>query len=308
MTDFASRAPGRPACEVTVLIPTLNRPALCERAIRSVLEQLGVEPQVLISENGSDASFGSAYDELFGALPRSVRVLRHPKRMPVEQHIPLLIGLVETTYVVLLADDDQLTPTFVARALDAVQASPAGAVFGRYCLDHQSAGTSPTRDIDYTAESGVRRALKFIVKRDDGFIYGMHRTQILKASMTHFKPFQIFRQPTLMNIAYAPLVASLCAAPYLHLRGEPVLRYMVDSVKTESYLGEGRLRKLIELIGCEWVLVGRYMCIASVHGGRGAAWVIGPVAATMACWHSGRYLMLALRRLALIALASARRA
>ena len=293
---------------VTVVIPTLNRPELCRVAVGSVLDQVGVECLVLISENASDDVYVQAYCDLFGSLPDRVRVLRHAQRMAVEQHLPYLLGLVETKYVVLLADDDRLTPSFIARALQVAEASAAGSVFGSYCLDNLANGTTSIRDIDHSASSSLLQVMRFITRRDDGFIYGLHRTEVLRSSMAYFKPFQIFGRRALMNVAFAPLMACLLAAPYRHLAGEPVLRYQVDSVKSEPYLGEHRARKLLELISCEVILVGRFLRIASVGGGPKAVLLVAPLATGMACWHCVKYLALAARRVMLMALSLGRRA
>src|SRR5665213_217819 len=117
---------------VTVVIPTLNRPGPAGFAIRSVLDQVGFKAAVTISENCSDPQFSAAYAELFASLPAHVRIVRQARRLAVEDHFPKLLELVETPYIVLLADDDLLAPTFLMRALPLARATKSASVFGPY--------------------------------------------------------------------------------------------------------------------------------------------------------------------------------
>lgn len=281
---------------VTVVIPTLNRPALCAAAIRSVVEQHGVVCRILVSENCSEPQHAEPYAQLFQSLPAQVRVLRRSQRMSVEAHFPLLLDQVDTEYVVLLADDDVLHPSFVARALAHAQTTQAGAVFGPYCSQQQAGAAIQNRDFDYTAKSAFLRALRFLCNRNDAFIYGLFRTEVLRAGMVNFQPLQILGRRTLIRIAYAPLLACLLAAPYGHLPGKAVWINTADSAKSEAYLARNRARKLVELVLGEWILAARFIRIVRRARGVGMALALAPVVATMAAWHCVAFILLALRR------------
>ncbi len=285
---------------VTVVIPTLNRPHTCAAALRSALEQADGSCEVVVSDNASDALHASAYDALFASLPARVRVVRRSRRLSLEEHFPSLLAQVHTLWVVLLADDDTLAPSFVARALALADQSGAGLVFGSYASVETSTGTTRVRSFDYSHPSRVVRAWRFLCRRDDAFIYGLIRTDVLRLALAEFQPLRILGQRTLTRIAYAPLLVALLAAPYAHLAGEPVWVRSEDSVKNESYLGENNVRKLVMLLLGEPVLAVRFVRVAWRAGGAGLALALLPAAVLMALVHCVGFVLQGAGRLARI--------
>ena len=296
-------APPPPAASarVTVVIPTLNRPQTCAAALHSALEQVDVECEVVLSDNASDTLHAQAYDALFASLPPRVRVIRRNQRLNLEDHFPFLLTQVSTPWVVLLADDDTLSPSFVARALALADQSGAGLVFGPYASVEIATGTSRIRSFDYSHPARIVRAWRFVCRRDDAFIYGLMRTDVLRMALAEFRPLRILGQRTLTRIAYAPLLAGLLAAPYAHLAGEPVWVRSEDSVKNESYLGDNNVRKLVMLLLGEPVLAARFVRVAWRLGGAGLALALLPVAGVMALVHCGGFVLQGAVRLVHIA-------
>lgn len=306
MMETATTATTAVPARVTVVIPTLNRPHTCAAALRSALEQAGEVCDIVVSDNASDALHASAYDALFAALPARaqlgarVRVVRRNQRLNLEEHFPFLLTQVHTPWVVLLADDDTLAPNFVARALARADESGAGLVFGPYASVETSIGTSRTRSFDYSHSWRVVRAWRFLCRRDDAFIYGLIRTDVLRLALAEFQPLRILGQRTLTRIAYAPLLVALLAAPYAHLAGEPVWVRSEDAVKNESYLGESNVRKLVMLLLGEPVLAVRFVRVAWRAGGAGLALALLPAAVLMALVHCVGFVLQGAGRLARI--------
>lgn len=282
---------------VTVVIPTMNRPESARAAIRSALDQVGVQVRLLVSDNCSEPRFEAAYAELFASLPTRARVLRQPERLAVEDHFPRLLELVDTRYVLLLADDDTLSPWFLGRALALAAQRPAGSVFGPYRAERQRTGRSQTHDFDYTHRSAWLRAVHFLCRRNDAFIYGLFRTELLREAMKEFRPLTVLGRQTLIRIAYASLFSCLLAAPYAHVAGEAVWINAADSVKSQSYLGDNKIRKLVELLLGEWVLAARFLRVARARGGLGFAFAVAPVVVIMAAFHCVAFTLMAARRL-----------
>jgi glycosyltransferase involved in cell wall biosynthesis len=281
---------------VTVVIPTLNRPGTAKAAIQSVIDQVGVRSCVLVSENCSDPRFAAAYAGLFESLPENVRVMRQPVRLPVESHFQRMLEHVDTRYVVLLADDDVMAPSFLARAVALASDAGAGSVFGPYATLHRQTGRSRTMDFDYTHRSAGLRALHFLCRRHDAFIYGLFRTELLREAMAEFRPLVVLGRRTLTRIAYAPLFFCLLAAPYAHLHGDVVWTQTIDSVKNETYLGENRVWKLVVLVLGEWVLVARFLRLARAQGGCLLSLALAPAIVAMAVFHCAAFSMMACKR------------
>ena len=282
---------------VTVVIPTLNRPETAKVAIGSVLAQAGVQRRLLVSENCSDTRFETAYGALFASLPADVTVVRQPLRLPVEEHFRSLLEHVDTRYVVLLADDDVMAPQFLARAVARALETGAGSVFGPYVTVLQRTRRSLAREFDYTHRSAWLRALHFVCRRDDAFIYGLFGTKVLREAMVDFRPLVVGGRRTLTRIAYAPLLACLLAAPYAHLRGEPVWTSIADTVKSQTYLSENKIGKLVVLLAGEWVLAARLLRVARSHGGLPLGIALAPVVGVMAALHCVAFSVMAGKRL-----------
>ena len=308
MTAAAADVSEAGPASVTVVIPTLNRPDTARAAIRSALDQVGVQARLLVSDNSSEARFDAAYAELFASLPAQARALRQPERLAVEDHFPRLLALVDTRYVVLLADDDTLAPWFLGRALALAAERQAGSVFGPYRADRQRTGRSQTHDFDYTHRSVTLRALHFLCRRNDAFIYGLFRTELLREAMKEFRPLRVLGRKTLIRIAYAPLFSCLLAAPYAHVAGEAVWINAADSVKSQAYLGDNKVRKLVELVLGEWVLAARFLRVARSRGGLGFGLVLAPVIAAMAAFHCLAFTLMAAKRFAFAIAARLQRA
>ena len=295
------------APRVTIAIPTLNRPHTCELAIHSALDQAGVDCHILVSENGSDPEFAARYEALFARLPERVRVLRQPRRLAVEDHLPALVGRVGTPYVVVLADDDALVPGFVARALALAERGGHAMVFGPYRTEWKASGKAIVREFDYTSRNRYLRILKFVARRNDSFIYGLFETSVLNAGMQEFRPLSIVGRRTLTRIAYAPLFACLLAGSYGHLHGDAVWVGTVDSAKAESYLGRSNVGKLVYLVLGEGVLAARFIRIAAAREGAVFAAAVAPVVIVMAIVEAAGFVLMAARRFAQALLSQARR-
>jgi glycosyltransferase involved in cell wall biosynthesis len=281
---------------VTIAIPTLNRPETCRLAIESALQQSGIACRILVSENASSPEFAARYDAMFRSLDGSVDVLRQPVRLPVEDHFASLVRAVSTRYVVLLADDDVLAASFVARAMALAESHGHAAVFGPYRHEWKATGVSRLRSYDYSGDHALTRAAKFIGRRNDSFIYGLFRTALLDHAMREFRPLTILGRRTLTRIAYAPLLSVLLAGTYGHLHGEAVWVSAVDSAKNEAYLGASNIGKLVFLVLGEVVLANRFLRVASHDRGPAFAALLVPLVLAMAVVESGGFVWLAARR------------
>lgn len=109
------------AADVTVGIPTRNRSQLLGRAIESVLGQRYPNFRLVVSDNASDDDTPSVV-----AAFRDPRLVYRPLRHDIGRaaNTNRLIGLADTEFVVVLADDDELLPEHLALTLDALKRRP----------------------------------------------------------------------------------------------------------------------------------------------------------------------------------------
>lgn len=112
-----------PMAEVTVIIPTKNRPHDLARAVRSVLKQQGVVVQVIAVDDGGDPGILDTVSEL---QDRRVMTLRNERSLGVAAARNRGIRLATTEWVAFVDDDDIWAPTKLREQLRAV-GSTAGA-------------------------------------------------------------------------------------------------------------------------------------------------------------------------------------
>lgn len=92
---------------LTVVIPVMNRVDYFEETVKSVLAQT-VPCNIIVVDNNSDTSF---FREKCERL--SVKYYKFDERVAMFKNWNRAIGLVETEYVMVLGDDDILSPNYV---------------------------------------------------------------------------------------------------------------------------------------------------------------------------------------------------
>lgn len=116
---------------VSVIVPCYDYAGFLPRCVASVLDQRGVDVQVLVIDDCSNDGSATVARRLAAADPR-VAVRSHDVN---RGHIATYnegLAWADGDYVVLISADDQLTPGALARATAVMQANPAvGMVYGR---------------------------------------------------------------------------------------------------------------------------------------------------------------------------------
>jgi glycosyltransferase involved in cell wall biosynthesis len=112
--------------EVSVVVPTRDRPDLVLQAVRSVLAQRGVDLEVLVVDDGSR----DPVEALIGRLgDQRVKVLRHASPEGVASARNVGVEAASGSWIALLDDDDLWAPTKLVRQLRASEESGASWVY-----------------------------------------------------------------------------------------------------------------------------------------------------------------------------------
>jgi glycosyltransferase involved in cell wall biosynthesis len=116
--------------KVTVFIPTYNRLELLKNSVRSVLEQ-GDFIKVHILDNASSDGTQSWLEELSGREKGRVELTLRTENIGALANFAEGFSKVTTPYCVPLADDDELLPDFLQKALEIAERNPGigGVVF-----------------------------------------------------------------------------------------------------------------------------------------------------------------------------------
>ena len=119
---------------VTIGIPTRNRAALLERALRSALAQEGVDLEIVVCDNAStDATRDLC--EAIAATDGRLRVVRHDVDIGAERNFRAVLESARGSMFMWLADDDWIDPGYVAACAAVLDAHPDHALVcgrGRY--------------------------------------------------------------------------------------------------------------------------------------------------------------------------------
>lgn len=117
---------------VSVVIPTLNRPAALMRAIRSVIGQQhlsGIEIEVVVVDNSADGNARVGVETIAAGSPLAVRLIHEP-RSGVASARNAGVAAATSRWVAFLDDDEEAAPDWIAEMVRIARLSGASAVFG----------------------------------------------------------------------------------------------------------------------------------------------------------------------------------
>ena len=105
---------------VSIAIPTYNRAATLERAVRSALGQTHADLEVVVSDNASTDGTPGLLARLAAGEPR-LRIVRQEANHGMVANLNAALALAEGEHAMLLSDDDWLAPRCVEASLAALQ-------------------------------------------------------------------------------------------------------------------------------------------------------------------------------------------
>lgn len=108
---------------VTVIVPTIGRPDYVVDTIRSILVQTYSNIQILISDNAPYVTTASLL-LAEGISDDRIDVVTRPERLGSSVHFNTCIKDARGTYVMILSDDDQITPGYVEELMQVMQSRP----------------------------------------------------------------------------------------------------------------------------------------------------------------------------------------
>ena len=107
--------------EVSVVIPTMNRPQLVRRAVNSVLAQTYSTFEIIVVDDGSDTDVKSVLADIQDSR---LQVIRHEKRRGASAARNTGIDAAQGRYVAFLDDDDEWLSSKLTKQVQLLDASP----------------------------------------------------------------------------------------------------------------------------------------------------------------------------------------
>lgn len=169
---------------VTIGLPTYRRAHLIRRALASIASQIYRDFVLIISDNaGLDPKTMAAVREFSADLPGVVLVAQK-ENIGAINNLKFLLAAAETEYFMWLADDDEISPDYLAELVSLLDADfDTVTAMGQW--KHM---TSPTEgairsQIRPEATHRMHRLFHFVAgNADDSAFYGVHRTDCLRQS------------------------------------------------------------------------------------------------------------------------------
>jgi glycosyltransferase involved in cell wall biosynthesis len=107
---------------VSVIIPSHNRPELLPEALASVAAQTMTDWQAIIVDDGSTPAVNE--QQIQAQFGTKFQVLRHAVAQGVSSAKNTGVNAATGKYLAFLDDDDLLAPTYLASAIEALEANP----------------------------------------------------------------------------------------------------------------------------------------------------------------------------------------
>lgn len=168
---------------VSIAIPTYNRAATLERAVRSALGQTHGDLEVVVSDNASTDATAELLARLSASDPR-LRTVRRDSNRGMVANLNAALALADGEHAMLLSDDDWLDPRCVELALAALRANPAAvSALGRVTYVRDGEPVAAGQPCSLLAADGATRVREYFasVGADHGnsWMYGLAPRAVL---------------------------------------------------------------------------------------------------------------------------------
>jgi len=201
---------------VTVGVPTFNRTDTLRRTLRALARQSFRDFVVIVSDNaGDDPATVDAVRAAAAELPEVI-LIAQPRNLGALPNMNLLLACAQTEYFMWLADDDEVSETYLEELVALLDARPeAVAAMGNWRMMTAPQKGALRPQLDNSAPGTARRVWRYIAgPADDSFFYGLHRTERIRSC--RFGDYLFPNAGVLTNWCYVFLFDLILQGPVLH--------------------------------------------------------------------------------------------
>lgn len=225
-------------------MPVFNDIDFIEKSVKSILKQSEQNFQLIISDDGAtDGS--SEVCQKYAEEDSRIKYIRQPKNLGISKNMEFLVQQSETKYFMWAADDDLWDKHFIQKHIAALEQQPKAIVsFGRYQLINEDDEVFQTINVDYSSRSRIVQLFKLVWFEDDGFGYGVFKTDKIKS--VRFPIWWWPNKKTPYNNIYPSLCYYLNNGKYLH-QDSPLFFKRVKTGKKINHIISGDGKGMNEL-------------------------------------------------------------
>lgn len=215
--------------KITIGMPVFNDIEFIEESICSILDQDFSDFLLIISDDGStDGS--EAICRRFAEKDSRILYIRQPKNLGISKNMEFLLDRANTEYFMWAADDDLWDKRFVSELIQRLENSKdcVSTFCDYYHIDENGLKISNVYRFNYSGDTAFKRLKYFVKNSDDGFGYGVFRTEMIRGVK-----FPIWFWPnrrSAYNNIFPSLTFYLAKGDYVHI-SQP---YFYKRVKTEN--------------------------------------------------------------------------
>lgn len=209
--------------EVTIVIPTCDRPALLDRALKLALNQEYPSLKIIVVDNSGDDASANVVSRYSGLR---LTYVRHPSNIGLIQNFIYGVSLVGSPFVALLPDDDLIHPAFIATCVSAINSWPGltscFVSFDSYCHAEESSSTAFPYNFSPSFPADWRRPEMSDLhnqKRNLCLCAGIHQASYLRNAFLSYSWAGIATDTAILCDLIASRKSVICnSVLYLHSR------------------------------------------------------------------------------------------
>jgi glycosyltransferase involved in cell wall biosynthesis len=231
---------------LTIGMPVFNDIDFIEQSIKSILNLKDVDFILIISDDCS--TDGSAEICLkYSEEDKRIKYIRQQRNLGISKNMKFLLGLADTPYFMWAADDDLWDPYFASILIQLLQNNPnAIAAFSIYNeINETNEITDKIIDINYSNNNRYKRLVYFIKNANDGFGYGVFKTNKIK--QVTFPVWLWPNHKTPYNNIYPTLCYYLTLGDYSFYNERALFYKRVKTIQNTNHYKTGNGNGIIEL-------------------------------------------------------------
>lgn len=197
--------------EITIGIPTYNRPKLLEQLLKELFKQTYRNFFIYVSVNKSEDSKNREYLKISKKKKyKNIIFFFQKKKIHPGENFNFLKNKCKTKYFMWLADDDRLSYSTIEILYNSINKNKELVTIMPNWL--HITGTNfkiMKKPVEYNSRIFFFRLIKFLFIGDDCSIYGLHKTNKLKKHNFEQKKYFFFNRNVSWNLAYLQVIQIL---------------------------------------------------------------------------------------------------
>jgi glycosyltransferase involved in cell wall biosynthesis len=207
---------------VSVGIPTYNRPEGLRQTLQCITGQTYKNLEIIVSDNCSPGYESDSVIREFINRDSRIRYFRQEKNIGPIKNFQFVLKEAAGEYFIWAADDDLWDYSFIESLV--IPLSDNGKNITAFCsysfIDMDGNLIGSTRIFNYSHQLLFFRIAKMCLYYDDGCIYGLHRTDILKR--VKFPVWWGLNAKTPENSAYPPIFYLIASGGFIFIKTKPL--------------------------------------------------------------------------------------